>query len=455
MSLSTTEQNTVQQLKSDLGAQAGAFDRYDAYYAGAQRVAHLGLAIPPNLRMFETVMNWPRVAVGAAEERADIEGFRFPGTAVADENLSRIWQANNLDEESQLAHLDTLVYGRSYISIGSNEKDRKTPIVRPESPRTMIAHVDQRTRTVTAALRYIPRDPEVQGDVDTATLYLPNVTVWMKADGGQMVETDRDEHNLGAVPVVPLLNRARLADQFGHSYIDDAISLTDATARALTNLQLAGETHAVPQRGVLGATKGDFVDADGQPLTAWEAYFGSVWALSNEKASTFQFSASDLRNFETIINMYAKLISAAYGLPPHYVGFSSDNPASAEGIRSAEARLVKMVERMERAWSGSWEQVMRFVLRFADGTWDEDAKRLEVRWRDPATPTRAQQAAAAVSLYTSGIISKRQAREDCNYSVAEIDRMEDDDQTESDTELTRSLTKLLGSQNAPAEPAAP
>jgi hypothetical protein len=109
----------------------------------------------------------------------------------------------------------------------------------------------------------------------------------------------------------------------------------------VTNGQLAAETLAVPQRGVLGASKGDFVGQDGKPLTVWESYFGAIWALQNKDAKTFQFDAASLANFETIVNMYARLVAGLTGLPSHYLGFTTENPASADAIRSSEARLVK------------------------------------------------------------------------------------------------------------------
>jgi len=43
-----------------------------------------------------------------------------------------------------------------------------------------------------------------------ATLYLPDATITYKKDrAGAWTEEKRDPHNLGAVPVVPILNRAR------------------------------------------------------------------------------------------------------------------------------------------------------------------------------------------------------------------------------------------------------
>src|SRR5205823_652596 len=138
--------------------------------------------------------------------------------------------------------------------------------------------------------------------------------------------------------------------------------LTDAVCRTLTNLGGAQELLAVPQRYVLGATREDFVDAEGRPVPAWEAYIGRILALGDPDTKVGQFAAADLRNFTEVVNLYARLVSALSGLPPHFLGLTSENPASADAIRSAEARLVKRAERRTRMFSGPWEQVMRLCL---------------------------------------------------------------------------------------------
>ena len=415
MPLTRPERDTFDRLTNDLAQRETAYDRLDGYYEGQQRLEQLGLAIPPDLRKFVVIVNWPRLGVDSVEERLDVEGFRYPDTDEADRELWRVWQANDLDEESQLAHLDALIVGRSFAAIGTNERDSDTPLVTVESPREVVAERDPRTRQLTNVLRLYDT-PDGGGAPQKATLYLPAATVWLERKQGRWDEVDRDKHGLGLPPVVELVNRPRTANRVGVSEMADLIPITDAAARSLTNLQLAQETHAVPQRGVLGATKGDFVDADNKPLPVWEAYFGAIWALQNKEAKTFQFDASDLKNFDTTMTLYARQASALTGLPPHYLGFTTENPASAEAIRSSESRLVKRCERKQRFLGGSWEQVQRIVRRIQTGSWDPRLLQLETQWRDPSTPTKAQAADAVVKLVGQGILPVPAAWEDLGYS---------------------------------------
>jgi hypothetical protein len=131
-----------------------------------------------------------------------------------------------------------------------------------------------------------------------------------------------------------------------------------------------------------------------------------------------QFSAADLSNFKTIVDHYASLVSGVTGLPMRYLGQSTANPPSAEGIRADESRLIKTCERFEKSAAGSWELAMRIARRIIDGQWTPELLQLETMWRDPATPTRAQQADAAVKLVQAGILPIEAAWEDLGYSAA-------------------------------------
>jgi hypothetical protein len=78
VALSNDEQATFNRLSNTLSSSRSILEGLDAYYEGSQRLARLGIAVPPELSEFETVVNWPRMAVDSVEERLDVEGFRSP-----------------------------------------------------------------------------------------------------------------------------------------------------------------------------------------------------------------------------------------------------------------------------------------------------------------------------------------------------------------------------------------
>jgi hypothetical protein len=295
----------------------------------------------------------------------------------------------------------------------------------------MVANRDPRTRAISAALRMHQR-PAAMGQraEEFGTLYLPDETIWLELTedtGFIWAEIDRNVHNMGVVPVVPLVNRTRTARRSGVSEMADVIPLTDAAARALTNAQLATEAMGVPQRWVLGAKPSDFQDVDGNFKTQWETYFSSVWALMNDQAKVGQFEAANLSNFTNIVEHYAGLVSSVSGLPVRYFGQNTANPPSEGSINADESRLIKRAERRERAWGGSWEQGMRLVRRIQEGDWNPALASMETMWRDPSTPTRAQTADAVMKLASTEvggipILPLEMAREEIGWSPVKRER---------------------------------
>jgi hypothetical protein len=224
--------------------------------------------------------------------------------------------------------------------------------------------------------------------------------------------------------VVVLANKRRTLDPDGRSEITDIVSLSDAACKIATDMMVAAEYHAVPRRAVFGMAPEDFQDEHGNPLPVWSSIMGRVWATENADASAMQFAESDLRNFHETVNALARLVVAITGLPESYLGISSQNPPSADAIRSLEARMVKRAERKQRTWGGSWEQAMRLALRVRDGDWNPDARKMEALWGDPATPTIAQKADAAVKLVETGIVPPAYAQEMIGMSATERSRIQ-------------------------------
>ncbi|MBQ1166181.1 phage capsid protein, partial [Streptomyces sp. A73] len=72
------------------------------------------------LQGLHTVIGWPRIGVEALEQRLELEAFRWAVGADA-EDLREVAEANDLFDESSLAHLDALTYGREYIAVGSGD----------------------------------------------------------------------------------------------------------------------------------------------------------------------------------------------------------------------------------------------------------------------------------------------------------------------------------------------
>lgn len=435
----------------------------DSYYEGEQPLSYMAAELQAEMdeRVRQVVVNWPQLVADSIEERLDVEGFRFPEEAEADEDLWRIWQANRLDAASHQGHLDALVMRRSYVIVGAREDDPSTPLITVESALDVFAEHDPRTGAVAAAVKRWCEEPEGESPIDYATLYLPNATSWWVKDRSGAWAPDeehpRDDHDLGEVPVVVLANRPRLKKPGGVSEFKSVIPISDACCKIATDMMVSAEYHATPRRVAFGFGEEDFVDEQGRRVSAFSRIIGRMWATSRNRkedgADVVQFPEADLGNFHNTINQLARLVASLAGLPPHFLGYATENPASADAIRSSESRLVKRAERKQREWGEAWEQVMRLALRFRDGVFDPQVLSLETIWRDASTPTVAQKADAAVKLFTAKIVPLRQTREDMGYTQAQIVRMEEADEAAAEDAMKRILAGDFAAMEAGPKPA--
>lgn len=428
--------------------------RKDAYLKGQQPLRFLApeLQVEFGDRLADVVINWADLVAGAYEARLDLTGFRMPestsnGLRVdeADADLWKIWQDNDMDRQAQQGHLESIALGRAYAIVGARGKleegpagatvladpfDEATdsPLISVESPMQCITEDDPRTRRPVAGLKRWKDEDRV----NRATLYMPDATRHFKW-ARKWVLVDTDEHGLGVVPVVPLVNRQRLLEHAGVSEFESILPLADAANKMATDMMVSGEFHAMPRRWALGFTSDDFKDQDGNEISPFEQIAGRIWATKKKpgEALVGQFTESDLVVFHNTIRLLAQLVGQLSALPPHYMGFASDNPASADAIRSSEAALVKRVERKQTSLGADWRRVMALSLLIRDGAgFDRRVLRAKTTWRDASTPTVAQSADAAVKKFQARITTLRQTRIDLGYSPEEIARMEEEDVAE-------------------------
>lgn len=419
MALSPDEVALIERLKRQFDNNRMADQRNLSYYQGTQRIKQLGMAIPPTMRRFMVVVNWPRVVVDTIESRQKLRGLILPGEETVDPQLRSIMDASNMTAHLKMFNRDRLIFGRAFLSAGTNESDPSLPLGRVESPAEMTALVDVRREVVTAAARFYGTDELTNIGPTNVTLYLPNETVWIERSSvtGKWREVDRDVHSLGAVPVVMHLNRRMSSGWSGQSEMADIIDLTDAAARTMTNMQFAVEAHGIPRVWMTGVAQGDFVDKAGNPVPKWEAYYNAIHTLTNKEAKIGQLTASDLKNFETAMRMYGTQAATVTGFPARYFGLHTTNPPAEGAMRADESQLVEHVESnnvevgMTLGWFGA------LLLRLATGEWVE-GNRVAADWFDPSTPTVAQREDALAKRRAAGVLSREGYWDELGWSEA-------------------------------------
>lgn len=402
-----------------------ALTKLDTYYRGTQPAAFLAPAALEALdgRLRALAVNYPRLAVQSLAERLTVTGFRTEGPdAAPDAALWRVWRANRLDDGADAAHVDALVYGRSFVIVWAGPTG---PRVTVESARQVAVTHDPATRAVTAALKRWVAD-----GTGHAVVYEPDVirrytSAANVVDGGPVPLTgwsvaETIPNPLGVVPVVPVVNRGRLLDVDGVSEMADVLDLADALNKIMCDAMVTSEFYARPRRWVTGLEIE--VDATGNPVNPFSDEAGRVWQSESPETKFGGFDGARLDGYGDLAAVITQQIGAVTGLPPHYLGLNGDQPASADAIRSAEASLVARAIARQRTFGQAWADVARLIVAVRDGT---DPARLDVEtvWASPETRTPAQAADAAAKLVGAGILPVSEALATLGYTPAQIERI--------------------------------
>lgn len=420
----TDHLDLLRTLGKKLDDQSATLNKLDRYYTGDQPVAF----IPDEVRrlvgrrLFNVVLNFAEMALESLGQRLDVEGFRLGGAPEANDELWELWQANDMDEESPVLHDESMLYGYSAVSVWAHEDDETVPVYSVESPHQVAFDYDPATRQRRASLKRW-----VEGDEACANLFLPDGLLKYRTKAGVggvaplegWVLADALENPMGAVAMVPYRNKPRTKAPDGRSEIAPLLGPADAINKLATDLMVTADFHATPRRfmtNLMLTTNPGERERLRQEVTEYVDLLSKGRTLIGGQGTEFgQLAAADLSNFTGSIRMFVGFFAALAAMPPHEVGITTENPASAEAIRSSETLKVKRAERKQRVLGGSHEDVQRLGVAVKRGVkvaeLPSEFFAMETIWRDAATPTVAQAADAAVKLKGAEIIDDETAQE--------------------------------------------
>lgn len=414
----------VDSLCRDLdGSQVRAGVR-DFYYAGTQPLSYLAPEAREALkdRLRSLVVNVPRLVVDSLAERLRVDGFTFGGQPMPE--VWEAWERSGFEDSHGLVHTEALILGASYVLAWVDAQGE--PILSVESARECWVRRDPLTREPAAAVkRWVDNDARrarlLLFEPDAITEYVSGAEI---PEGGMppntgWITTRVTPNPLGVVPLVPFVNRARiLGDPV--SEIDVVADLADALNKVNADLMVSSEFYARPRRWATGV---EIVEdpATSQPVNPFSDSPSRVWTVEEAAAKFGQFPQSDLKSFETAVDLILRQVAMLSSLPPHYLSSTMAQPTSADAIRSSEASLVSKAYQRQRAFGPSWQRVASLVSAIASG--GRLSQRVGVLWASPETRTVGQQADAAAKLVGSKIIPVEQAQADLGYTPEQIEIM--------------------------------
>jgi hypothetical protein len=399
--LSDDEEQRRLRLISQLRRAQLANQRQESFYEGSRKVRDLGIAIPPHLRDVEAVAAAPEIVVDVIDERMDWRGW----SADTDLDLTAVYDENHLAIEVGQATLDALICGLSYLSVGTGDDDEPDVLVKAESPSRMTATWDPRLRRASEAMAELYDE---RGRLYGWRTYVPGETTTVERRNGRLLVTDRDDHGRDRIPVAVLLNRPRASRTTGRSEITRAVrSLTESMMRTLLGMEVAREFYGAPQRYLMGADESMFVDENGKRVSQWTAMIGRILMAprdENDQLPTAgEFNQSSPVPFTELLKTYSQMISAATGIPATHLGFTTDNPASADAIQRADMRLDKRAVRRQNQYDLGLVELGNLSVLWRDGELPKPQS-VKSLWVDPGAPSPAARADRAVKMISAKVL---------------------------------------------------
>lgn len=400
------------------------------YYDTKNVLKDLGISLPPQLAHAEAMLGWPAKAVHSLAARCSFEGFvGDSATAASPFELDDLLTDNDFDIELPQAITSSLVHSVSFVtlSVGDEAAGEPPVLITARSAQNATAMLDRRRRLLRSALAVT--DYTKSGSPSELVMYLPDkVVTCTLAPSGKWV-VDRQPNPTGRVLVHPLVFRPELDRPFGHSRISRAVmQLTDAAIRTFIRGEVGAEFFASPQRYLLG------VDEEAFDVNRWDAVVGRFLALERSvdnpdapNPTIGQFPQVSMEPHNAQLRSIAAAFAGETSLPLSALGIVHDQPASAEAIYAEREELVIEANAANRVYSSSLRNIAVTALMLRDNLTEvpEEAKRIQAKWRNPATPSVisaatavAQQVAAVPWLAETDVVL-----ESMGYDRATITRL--------------------------------
>lgn len=454
MALSLSEISNIERLEKKLRQKVILNQKPENYYYGNLTTKDLGVSTPPRFRYLNTVLGWGAAAVDTLDERVKFQGFYSPNNNV--DELNRQFRENFLEVLQRPASLDAFITGIGFISTGMGDQELGEPdvIYRSESPNELTGDYNIRTLSMDSAIKL-----SQTGNIINATLWLADRTVTLVKDvkSKTWYEVERDEHELGFVPISPIINGYDSKYRMGRTEITTALKgHIDEGMRVLLGASVAREFFALPLRALTGGNPDDFKNEDGSPMNVWDLIAGKVMnipynAVESVMPTFEQLPGANPENIMNLIPPLARLAAREIGVPPSYFGFETANPTAADAIILADGKVIAKAKNRIPERQMAWKQAFGYGQRMLYGTLPDEWDAVEATFMRPETPTPAAAADRMSKMNAMGVFEKSLPEfvyRELGMREVEILQLKQYLQTQQGTSLIQGLI------NAPITPGA-
>ena len=309
--------------------------RYN-HYEMKNVVLDLNISTPPDLRYWMGTLGWCSKAVDSMADRLVFREFE-------DDNLGmgEVFQMNNQDVLIDSAILGALISACDFVYVSKDDEGVRLQVIDGSNATGIMD-----TNTMMLKEGYAVLDRDSFGSAITEAHFTREATVIYR--NGKL---DNIFNNPAPYPLlIPMVNRPDAKRPFGHSRISRAcMSIVGAAIRTAKRSEIAAEFYSYPQKYATGLSE------DAEKMDKWKAAMSTMIVFEKDedgdKPTLGQFQQASMAPHSEQMRMWAGLFAGETGLTLDDLGFPSQNPSSAEAIKSSHETLRLMARKAQRDFS--------------------------------------------------------------------------------------------------------
>lgn len=318
-------------------------ERY-RYYEMKKDDLSPGMVIPAEIRnLFKSTLGWCGKAVDSMADRLvfrefsdDIFGF------------NEIFNMNNPDTFFDSAILSALISSCCFIYISTGEEDFPRLQVIEGSNATGV--IDPITGLLREGYAVLKRDEYGRPEIEA--YFVSNKTLIY--ENGKLVE--QYAHAVPYPLLVPIIHRPDAVRPFGRSRITRAgIYFQKYAQRTLERADISAEFYSFPQKYVVGTSQ------DAEPMDKWKATISTLLEFTKDEEGDSpklgQFTQQSMSPFTEQLRTAAAGFAGETGLTLDDLGFVTDNPSSAEAIKSSHEQIRISSKKAQRCFGSGFLNV--------------------------------------------------------------------------------------------------
>lgn len=310
--------------------------RYE-FYEMKNLTRDLHISTPPQLLGWMSSLGWCAKAVDTLSDRLVFREFDNDIY-----NINNIFDMNNPDVLFDSAINGALICSCSFIYISLD--DQGFPSLQVIDGANATGIIDQRTGMLTEGYAVLERDQ--YQNPKTEAYFIPG-KIYIYENG--ILQPQVYEYTAPYCLLVPIIYRPDATRPFGHSRISRSnMALVESAIRTIKRSEISAEFYSYPQKYITGLSQ------DAELLDKWKATMSSMLVFTKdedgEKPNVGQFSQQSMQPHIEQLRMFASLFAGENGLTLDDLGFVSDNPSSAEAIKSSHENLRLTAKKAQRTF---------------------------------------------------------------------------------------------------------